>query len=60
MEFNDKHNELPEGIQVTIEILQNIPESMLNDFIMDVNDNFDQTSTTKDIWDMVVLKQYNK
>lgn len=55
-----KHNELPEGIQITIEILQNIPDVILNDFIINVNDNFDQTTTINDIWNNVIHKYINK
>lgn len=53
-----EHKELPEGVQIAIEMLQNVPEDMLLHFIERVNLFPDVDPKTH--WDNIVMEQYDK
>lgn len=56
-----EHKEIPEGVQVAIEILQNIPEPMLDDFLEELmyGTPLIRIAPSKlDVWKKVVKKWY--
>ena len=53
-----EHKDLPEGVQIAIEILQNIPEDMLDTFQGRVILNPEKDP--KLLWDEIVEEYYKK
>lgn len=53
-----EHSEHPEGVQVAIEILQNVPDGLLEDFAY--NTELEPDYGLKDAWEDLVNKWYGK
>ena len=53
-----EHKELPEGVQVAIELLQNVPPELLEEFSSKVAMFRDENPI--DIWNEIIEKWYRK